>query len=106
MNKNYSKFLPLKISQAHDSILEQLSYVWIYKEMWNTLCNTVADPGFPVGGRGLPRRLRFENFVCRNERIWTLRGRAPGTPPRSANATHRPGEHIKQAWEPSSNIVQ
>ena len=47
----------------------------------------VADPGFPVGvGRGLPRRLRFENFVCLNERIWTLEGRAPGTPPRSANA--------------------
>ena len=33
-----------------------------------------ADPGFPVGGRQLPRRLRFENFVCQNERIWTLRG--------------------------------
>ena len=43
----------------------------------------VADPGFPVGGRGLPRGLRFENFVCRNVRIRTLgRGeRAPGTPP-------------------------
>ena len=41
-----------------------------------------------VGGRVLPRRLRFENFVCQNERIWTLGGgRAPGTPPsRSANA--------------------
>ena len=23
----------------------------------------------------------FENFACRNERIWTLGGRAPGTPP-------------------------
>ena len=51
----------------------------------------MADPRFPVGGmnfvgrRGLPRRLRFENFVCQNERIWALRGRAPGTPPRSAN---------------------
>ena len=55
----------------------------------------LADPGFPVGGRG-PRRgawtpearqLRFKNFVCRNKTIWTLRGgRAPGTPPsRSAN---------------------
>ena len=39
----------------------------------------MADPGFPVGGRGprgggggLPRWLRFENFVCQNERIWTL----------------------------------
>ena len=37
------------------------------------------------GGHGLPRRLCFEHFVCRNERIWTLRGRAPDTPPRSAN---------------------
>ena len=34
------------------------------------------------GGRGLPRRLHFANFVCQNERIWTLRGgRAPGMPP-------------------------
>ena len=43
----------------------------------------VADLGFPVGGRGLLRRLRFENFVCQNERILTLGGggRAPGTPP-------------------------
>ena len=56
---------------------------------------TVADPGFPVGwgrgpcrrGCGLPRWLPFENFVCQNKRIGTLRG---GThwacPPRSANA--------------------
>ena len=34
----------------------------------------VADPGFPVGGYGLLRRLRFENFVCQNERIQALRG--------------------------------
>ena len=46
---------------------------------FQTQTSPVADPGFPVGGReprrghGLPRRLRFENFVCRNERIWTLR---------------------------------
>ena len=34
-----------------------------------------------VGGRGLPRQLCFEKFICQNERIWTLRrGRAPGTP--------------------------
>ena len=25
-----------------------------------------------------------KHFVCQNERIWTLGGRAPGTPPRSA----------------------
>ena len=55
--------------------------------------HTVADPGFPVGGRGprrrgcgLPRQLRFENFVCQNERIGTLRGGARWAhPPRSAN---------------------
>ena len=48
----------------------------------------VADPGFPVGrgmdligGRGLPRRLCFENFVCQNERIWTLRGACAGHAP-------------------------
>ena len=38
----------------------------------------LADPGFPVGGRGprgvgggrgLPRHLRFKKFVCQNERI-------------------------------------
>ena len=47
----------------------------------------VADPGFPVGGR---RPLggggadsqggNFENFVCQNERIWTL-GARPLHPP-------------------------
>ena len=39
-----------------------------------------------VGGHGLPRQLRFESFVCQNERIWTLGRRTPGTPPISANA--------------------
>ena len=43
--------------------------------------NSVADPGFPVGGRGLLRRLRFKNFVCENERIWTLRGACAGHTP-------------------------
>ena len=37
------------------------------------------------GGRGPPRRLRFENFACQNERILTRRGaragRAPLDPP-------------------------
>ena len=48
---------------------------------------TVADPGFPIGGRGLrkgrrlPRQLRFENFVCENERIWTLGGACAGNAP-------------------------
>ena len=31
---------------------------------------SVADPGFPVSwGRGLPRQLRFENFVCQNQAV-------------------------------------
>ena len=43
------------------------------------LLDAVADPGFPEGGG---RRLRFEKFVCQNERIWTRRGgRAPAAPP-------------------------
>ena len=51
------------------------SFVLTYK--------SVADPEFPVGGgvdlvgggeHRLPSRLFFENFVCRNERIWTLGG--------------------------------
>ena len=58
-----------------------------------SLAEPVADPGFPVGrrrprrGRRLPRQLCFENFACRNESIWSLRGRgrAPGTPHRSPN---------------------
>ena len=58
-----------------------------------SLTRPVEDPGFPVGGawtswggRGLPRRLCFENFVCRNKRIWTLRGACAGhAPSRSAN---------------------
>ena len=53
----------------------------------------MAAPGFPVvgtnlvggGGRRLPRRLRFENFVCQRERIWTLRGGGGDAHPGSAN---------------------
>ena len=46
---------------------------------------TVADPGFPVGGRGPPTQVLFTENVCKSKRIWSHRGRAPGTPPRSAN---------------------
>ena len=49
---------------------------------------TVADPGFPVGGRQLPRQLCFKKFVRQNERIWTLRGGAPAVPPGSANVLY------------------
>ena len=46
-----------------------------------------------TGGRGPLRRLRFENFACQNERIWTRRGgggaRRARPPPRSANDLYR-----------------
>ena len=53
----------------------------------------MADPGFPVGGRGPvrgrgvgpPMQALFAKNVCENERIGS-RGGAPDTPPRSANA--------------------
>ena len=48
----------------------------------------MADPGFPIGGCGphrrrcgLLRQLHFENFVCQNERIGTLRGVHAGCAP-------------------------
>ena len=34
-----------------------------------------------VGGRGLPRRLRFVKFVCQNERIGSLGGAHAGCAP-------------------------
>ena len=52
---------------------------------------SVADPGFPVGGRGPirghgpPIRALFGENVCENERVGSCRGRAPGTPPRCTN---------------------
>ena len=52
----------------------------------------VADPGFPVGGRGprggawTPEAFTFRKFVCQSERIGTLRGDARRVrPPGSAN---------------------
>ena len=39
----------------------------------------------PLGGRGPPTWALFGENVWKNERIGCHRGRAPGTPPRSAN---------------------
>ena len=50
---------------------------------------SVADPGFPAGegGREPPMWALFSKSVCKNERTGSRRGRgrAPDTPPRSAN---------------------
>ena len=62
----------------------------------------MADLGFPVGGRGLPRWLRFIKFVCQNERI----GCAPLDPPMQCteyNAEEQGeiprGDVTSQKWE-------
>ena len=39
-------------------------------------CTSVADPGFPVGGRGPPTWALFGENVCENERIGSHRGGA------------------------------
>ena len=41
----------------------------------------VADPGFPEGGRQGPTRRCSGRLVCKNERIWSLRGARAGGPP-------------------------
>ena len=58
-------------------------------------------------GHGLPRRSRYENFVCQNERIWTLRGgRAPGICQcRSANEVVWP-QKPQQVLTPYILVVQ
>ena len=40
---------------------------------------------FPWRGRQLPTPVLFGENVCKNERIGSHKGRAPDTPPRSAN---------------------
>ena len=62
----------LYTEQRHELLLTEPNYFILKKP--------VADPGFLVGGRGLPRRLRFVKFVCRNERIGSLRGAHPVRP--------------------------
>ena len=39
---------------------------------------TVADPGFPVGGRGPPMQALFGKNVCENERIGSWGGACAG----------------------------
>ena len=79
---------------------------WLCIWVMGSMIMSVADPGFPVGGgadlvggRQLPRRLRFEKFVCQNERIWTRRGaRAGGAPPGSAT-------ECNHGWFETNDVV-
>ena len=77
----------------------------------------MTDVGFPVegdvdlvvGGWAWTRWLRFENFVCPNERIWTLGGRTPGTPPRPANGLISMNVHsykTRVLWQESFSRVK
>ena len=71
----------------------------------------VADPGFPIGGvdplggRGHPTQVIFGKNVCKNERIGSRRGCAPGTPPRSANAD-RKAKRYKDGYSDSQTKEQ
>ena len=67
----------------------KVTYLKKKSEIWIQFSGGSRIPvGAPTwwGGRQLPRRLRFEKFVCQNERIWTLRGECRQRPPGSANA--------------------
>ena len=50
-----------------------LHYVFIYIYSGGSMISR-RGASTSGGGRRLLRQLRFENFVCQNERIWTLRG--------------------------------
>ena len=74
------KFLCSKRDYQRTNIQNMLRYQWRIQDFpWGG--------GNLIGGCQLPRRLCFKNFVCQNERIWTLGGgsmRAGGASPGSA----------------------
>ena len=64
---------------------ESVDIIWLCSALNTT---AVADPGFPVGrvdlvGGGVDSRGGYisKKLCVQNERIWTLGGRATGTPP-------------------------
>ena len=64
-NKPFCQFCLAQLSLPHHVIIYSIS----------------GGSKISCSGRQLPRQLRFEKFVCQNERIWTLGGaRAGGTP--------------------------
>ena len=56
----------------YDWLLISITFLELYR---SKTTSPVADPGFPVGGvdlvrgYGLPRRLRFENFVSKRKNL-------------------------------------
>ena len=93
----YAAFLECQPQNTDMSAITKLNY----DRKWSEF--SVADPGFPVGGRApiqgreLPMQVLSGENVCENERIRSLkRGRALGTPPRSANGSdqHMGNEEI------------
>ena len=50
------------------------------------LASAVADPGFPVGGVDLQHGRFSAKMYAKTKELGPVGGRAPGTPPRSANA--------------------
>ena len=78
------------------------------------LWKAVTDPGFAkwsahlVGGHRLPTRLHYEKFVCRNERIWTLRGARAGGAPWIRQWKHysKPCLLVSLVWKTTSPNVR
>ena len=71
--------IDVKIYQKSIYIWSVLNQFISHINVWYQL-SSVADPGFSIGGgvdlggRGLSRRLHFENFICQNETSGPLGG--------------------------------
>ena len=81
--QNYTLFAEFHFINMYDTHLE--NKYGIQKSCWEYY--SVADPGFPVGGRGPPTWALFGENVCKNERIGSHGGGGVrrARPPRSAN---------------------
>ena len=69
---------PLKIQVMHATCAQEFCTSFYSLDLhWQISSGSrISRRGTPIswGWRQLPRRLRFEKFVCQNERIWTRRG--------------------------------
>ena len=85
ITRDQSYLYKLHLVVGYSVILVQVSAFIDFLSCTKLICVMCRIQDFPQGG-GLPRRLRFENFVCQNERIWTLGVAFAGhAPRRSAN---------------------